>query len=332
MANKKLSHEESTSNGKIEAIPELYRRYRPTKLKDVLGQDEAVGMLKQMLADHKVPHVMMLVGPSGVGKTTLGRILKAKLGCSNHDFQEVNCAAVESAIDTVRTIQQQMGLSPMSGSCRIWLLDECQSLSRAGFSQQALLKMLEDTPSHVYFILCTTDPSKLIKTIHTRCTKIQLYPVKADVIKSLVVDVSNKENKPISTEVVEALAEFAYGSPRQALVLLHQILGLATDKEQLEAIRKSDSTKMAESLVDALLDPNTKWEKVAAILRDIDGDEETLRIHTMACAAGMLLSNKVRPERRARAAILIEAFEKPFYSTPRPSLVRACFETFQYKD
>src|SRR6185369_12680477 len=93
--------------------------------------------------------------------------------CHNHDFHELNCAEVRG-IDTIRGIQTQMGFAPLRKS-RCWLIDEAHKLT--GDAQNALLKTLEDTPEHVYFILATTDPEKLIATVRNRCTEIRLQLV-----------------------------------------------------------------------------------------------------------------------------------------------------------
>src|SRR6266480_3545550 len=144
---------------------EFYRKYRPKTLKGIVGQEGAISSLQKLIDKGTIPHALLFTGPSGSGKTTIARIVKDHLGCGDADYQEVDCAVVESPIEAVRAIHRASHLSPMSGSCRIFFLEEVQSLSKAGFSQQALLKLLEEVPDHVYFILATTDPTKLNKAI-----------------------------------------------------------------------------------------------------------------------------------------------------------------------
>lgn len=103
---------------------ELYHKYRPRKLSDLRGQKEAVSMVSEWVRNGRVPHALLLSGPSGVGKTTIAKILKRVLKCSDRDFREQNCAEARG-IDDMRSIQQRMNLAPMGGECRIWLLDEC---------------------------------------------------------------------------------------------------------------------------------------------------------------------------------------------------------------
>ena len=136
---------------------ELYRKYRPTSFKQVVGQEEAIRTLTELGKRKAIPHAILFTGPSGVGKTTLARILQRKLKCVGNDFVEMN-AANDRGVGIIRSIQNKVGLAPMLGSCRIWLMDEAHQLTSD--AQSAFLKLLEDTPSHVYFMLATTDPQK----------------------------------------------------------------------------------------------------------------------------------------------------------------------------
>ena len=134
-------------------------KYRPTVLKDFYGNQvlkSALGaILKRDLED--IPHAMLFIGSSGCGKTTLARIVASKLDCVDAEFYELNSADVRG-VDTIREVSKNMKYSPMSGSVRIWLFDEVHKMTND--AQNAMLKMLEDPPDHVYFMLATTDPQK----------------------------------------------------------------------------------------------------------------------------------------------------------------------------
>src|SRR5678816_4466960 len=107
---------------------ELYKRIRPKRLKDLIGQDGAVKSIEKLLASSKMPHALLLTGPSGCGKTTIARILKAHLHCSDQDFFERNCADFRS-VDDIREIRRHLDLRPLGGESRIWLIDECHKLT-----------------------------------------------------------------------------------------------------------------------------------------------------------------------------------------------------------
>jgi len=143
-------------------------------------------MLAQMVKRNKVPHTLLFSGPPGCGKTTLARILRKKLNCGKYDFSEVNCADFRG-IDMVRDIRSHLQQAPISGDCRVWLIDEAHKLSND--AQNAFLKMLEDTPNHVYFFLATTNPQKLLKTIRTRCTEVVVKSLGDKNMEELIDDV-----------------------------------------------------------------------------------------------------------------------------------------------
>jgi DNA polymerase-3 subunit gamma/tau len=161
---------------------EFHLSQRPTTFGEVVGQPRAVAQLTQMGRDDRRPHLLLFVGPSGCGKTTLARIVRRKLRCGEADFMEVN-AANNRGIDMVRDIEQRIGLAPIDGDCRVWLIDEAHALTPD--AQGAFLKILEEPPSHVYFMLATTDPQKLKPTIRTRATEIVVYPVPPDDLAGL---------------------------------------------------------------------------------------------------------------------------------------------------
>jgi DNA polymerase-3 subunit gamma/tau len=177
---------------------ELYHKYRPKNFGRVVGQEESVALLKDFLDRGEFPHTTLFVGPSGCGKTTLARICRDKLGCSDANFVEVN-AADDRGIDLPRRLARQAPLAALGGGVRIWLIDEVHQLTSA--AQDSFLKLLEDTPEHVYFMLATTDPQKLKKTILTRSTEIKLSLLPAKQVEFLVTKVCQAEKKRLTEEV-----------------------------------------------------------------------------------------------------------------------------------
>lgn len=301
---------------------ELCHKYRPKNLKDVVGQESAMRILSQYVEQKRIPHALMLQGTSGSGKTTTARILKDVLECGDQDFYEINCATVESALDTVRSIQQRMGMASIGGKSRIWVLDEVQSLSRSAFSQQGLLKILEDGPRHCYFILATTDPNKVIKTVRDRCTIIQFKAIQPKTISNLLISIIKKEKGKVSEEVIDKIVEISEGSARRALVLLDKIIGIKDEEEQLSSVVSEEYQKKAEFLGKLLLNPRTKWNEVAKVLKENEEEPENLRRGILGFAAAVLMSGKVNP----RAFQMLTAFECDFFNSGKGGLVRACYE------
>jgi len=215
-------------------------------------------------------------------------------------------------------------MAPMSGTTRVFFLEEAQSLSRAGFSQQAMLKMLEDTPSHVYFILATTDEQKLHKAILTRCTEVKLVALTEASLQRVVQRVVDREKFIVSDKVVQEIAEAAEGSARKALVVLEQVARLEGDAAQLEAVQTTSINKeLGIALARALINPQARWDVVAPILKELKDDPEGLRYLVLGYSRSVLLGGgKLAP----RAFKIIDIFSRNFYDSKHAGLAAACWE------
>jgi DNA polymerase III gamma/tau subunit len=312
---------------------EIYKRYRPKTLKGVLGQDGAVASLEKLMAKG-LPHALLLSGPSGCGKTTLGRIIKEHLKCGEGDYIEVNSADFKG-IDMVRDIRRHANLRPMHGETRVWLIDEAHKLT--GDAQNAFLKLLEDTPKHVYFLLATTDPQKLIKTIHTRCSEVKLAGLSSAALQRVLRRVIDKEGMTVSEEVVTEIIEASDGSARKALVILEQVGSLEGDEEQIKAIQFTTFNKDAAiSLARALFSyKGTTWQEVSKILRVlVDQDVEGIRYCVLGYARSCLVGKDEKPPNMKfaeKAFKVIDIFSKNFYDSKAAGLAAACWEVVMIK-
>lgn len=299
---------------------ELYKKYRPSKLSDVKGQDDAVRQIRAFGKAGKVPQCIMFVGPSGCGKTTLARILFRLLGCTEIDTKELNSADFRG-IDTIRDIRDRMSMRPFGGGkSRAYLFDECQKLTSD--AQSALLKMLEDTPSDVYFILCTTDPGKILSTIKNRSTVIQLKSIKADNMVDLLTDISDKEGFVLSEEVRDKIVICADGSPRKALVMLNQVIHMATEEEQLAAITSGSESPTAFEIAQQLV-KGASWNTVSKLLKTCDDEPETVRRVVLGYCSSILLNGGSAAD---RAFDLLIIFEKDWYSSGKGGMIASCYE------
>ena len=295
---------------------ELYKKYRPKKLKHVIGNEGTVRSLTNMLERNTLPHAMLFHGPSGCGKTTLTRILKDELQCSDLDFKELNCSDTRG-IDTIRDIVHKMHLAPAGGKCRIWLLDECHALSKDAMN--SLLKPLEDTPSHVYFFLATTEPQKLLRTIRTRCCEMPVVSLQDKQLTQLLSRVIKREELDVDTNAVDDIVDASNGSARAALVTLDKLMNL--DPEDRDGVAVGQENETEAILLCRSLYKREGWSKVAAILRELKEEPESLRHVVLGYMTAILLKKS-----DSVAFHIIRCFEDNFYDSKKAGLVRACYE------
>lgn len=299
----------------------LYRKYRPKDFDDVLGNEAEVESFSKTIEKKEPPHSFLLIGPSGCGKTTLARIAADKLGADSLSISELNTAD-NRGIDTARQIIEQMQYAPMGGGVRVFIIDEVHQTSKDW--QNAMLKPLEDTPEHIYFFLCTTDPKKLIKAIQTRCTKVEVKAQEPDTLYRLLRRVSKKEELEISKEILQEISENSDGSPRQALVLLEQVSGMEDEKDMRRVIEmgpdeKAETIELCRVLLNA-----KKFNEVSPILRELTEPEpEQIRYAVLGYMNSVLVKSG-----NHRAAVVIECFQDPFYNSGKAGLSLACYQVF----
>jgi DNA polymerase III gamma/tau subunit len=308
------------ADAKPAARESLYNRRRPRKLSEVVGQPDAVKEVKKFLDAGDFPHAVLFTGPSGTGKNTLARILSRRLGCHATDYHEINCAE-DGALELIRALPNAARIQPL-GDCVVYLLDEFQSLSRAGFAQQALLGLLEFPPKTAYFILATTAPQKIIKAIRTRCTTVVLKAVPADDLRGLVLETAKSEGGSVSDKVAAKIAEYACGSPREALVLLEKALGLADEREQLAAVTPEDACPEIVDLCRLLL-KNAPLKDCMKVAKAIDGDPEGVRYAVLAYAAKVL--GDCGPQAK-RAADIVQIFRDDWFTCGLAGLLVSVYE------
>lgn len=313
---------------------ELYKKHRPKKLSEIVGQDRAVAEIRKKLTTGKFPHAVLLKGPTGTGKTTIMRILRRILKCGDRDYTEINTADFKG-IDTIRTLRDTLHLQPWSET-KVIGIDECHKLTND--AQNAILKMLEDTPAHAYFILGTTDSEKLLKAVLGRCTEIKLQAIEEQHLEALIKRVAETEGLSVSDEVVMEIAEAAEGSARKALVILEAVGAAEGDAEQKKAISittvdKDLSYKLASALMGFGGAPN--WNAVAQILQKMkDEDAEAVRYMVLAFARSCLVGKEGKlPQQRnlGQAAKVINFFGTHFYDSKQAGLAFACFNVVHTK-
>lgn len=297
----------------------LYQDYRPNTLKWFYGNEDLKRDLRPFIKGSRaMPKAILFTGPSGCGKTTLARILAKSMNCADNDIQELDTADFRG-IDSIRDIRRQMGLASLTGQNRVWILDECHKLTND--AQNALLKALENPPAHVFFILCTTDPQLLIKTVLTRCTQFVVEALTVSDLVNVLDRVCCGEQAEVPEEVLKTIAKQAGGSPRAAISMLERVLARKPEDYDKEVAAFTSLETQVKDLCQTLLKGKVKWGEVAAIIKGIDEEPESVRRAILGYMNAVLLSGKDS----ARAAYILDCFKDPYFNTGAAGLTLSCY-------
>lgn len=252
----------------------LYRKYRPKSFDDVVGQDVVIRTLKNSILNNKISHAYLFSGPRGCGKTSIAKIFAKLVNCQNLDGTNlcnkcVCCtqsddqnldiiemdAASNNGVDEIREINNKVNLVPSIGKYKVYIIDEVHMLTIGAFN--ALLKTLEEPPSHVIFILATTDPHKVPITILSRCQKFDFKKISEEKICEKIKFICSEENISIEEEAIKKIAYLGDGSLRDTLSILDQVISYAQDNITLSDVNEVNGTISEEeisSLINTIID------------------------------------------------------------------------------
>lgn len=280
----------------------LHIDYRPESLDEFIGNSKTARNLRTILNNKNRPHVFLFQGPSGCGKTTLARITAKELGCAHHDLVEIN-ASNNRGIETAREIVMNIRFLPTVGETRVYILDEAHQTTKD--FQNAMLKILEEPPSHVYFMLCTTEPEKLLKTVRTRCATFAVGFLDEKRLTKILWRTAKKAK--LSVENISTIVEVSGGCPREALIML----------EMFSEGGEPEPSRHRKQVIDLCraIWQGEKWIKLADILKDLEDEPERVRMAVLGYCNTILLSKDY-----PRAALIMEHFNAPLYNTGKPGL------------
>lgn len=304
----------------------LYRKYRPKNFDEVVGQEHITATLKQEIASGRIGHAYLFTGSRGTGKTSCSKIIAKAVNCPNQhdgnpcgvcdickgiddgsvlDVTEID-AASNNGVDNIRQLREEANFTPAQVSYRVYIIDETHMLSVGAFN--ALLKIMEEPPEHVIFILATTEVHKIPATILSRCQRFDFRRISPSVIAARVRWVCEQEGIQIDPEAADLIASLAEGGMRDALSLLDVCRSNARtgalegeetqEKITLEHVRQSAGLAVSDSLF-AVADAVLRRD-VPAVLQEIDRmfensiDFEKMCVQLIAHYRGLMMAKAVK--------------------------------------
>ena len=232
----------------------LYRKYRPKNFDDVCGQEEIVTVIKNAIVNNKVSHAYLFSGPRGTGKTTIAKIIGRLVNCetlvegnpcgkcyncvnfmNSNDIVEID-AASNNGVDEIRELRDKVNLVPNNAKYKVYIIDEVHMLTNQAFN--ALLKTLEEPPSHVIFILATTEPHKIPLTIASRCQKFRFSKIDENKIVDRLKFIAAQEKVTASLDVFYEIARLSDGCMRDAINIFDQLIAYGNGNVEIEDVYK----------------------------------------------------------------------------------------------
>ena len=265
----------------------LYRKYRPDNFDDVVGQDKVVKVIEHAIETNRISHAYLFSGPRGTGKTTTAKIIARMVNCTNlvdgkpcgvceccknifnnNDVVEID-AASNNGVDEIRELRDKVNLVPTLAKYKVYIIDEVHMLTVQAFN--ALLKTLEEPPSHVIFILATTEPHKIPLTIASRCQKFQFSKVSDDQIVNRLRQIVGNENVQITDDALYEIARLSDGGMRDAINFLDQLISYKDSEITIDDVYQVNGSVSYDDIYKFIVDINAgNKSEIINVVEEID--------------------------------------------------------------
>jgi DNA polymerase III subunit gamma/tau len=233
----------------------LYRKYRPSSFSDVLGQEHIISVLEGSIAQNNIAHAYIFAGSRGTGKTSTARIFAKEIGTSRNDMYEIDGAS-NRGIESIRELRDAVHVSPLDSPYKVYIIDEAHMLTPEAFN--ALLKTLEEPPSHVIFILATTEVNKIPGTVVSRCQTFTFKKPSQKILKEVVLRIAKAEGYKLESSSADLIALLGEGSFRDTQGILQKVISFSADKKisvsEVEQITGAPETELVNEVVTAIDD------------------------------------------------------------------------------
>ena len=306
--------------------------HRPKGFDEIIGNEGTIKSLKSIFdRDGDFPHAILLQGSKGCGKTSLARIISEILlgmpySKAMSDFKRYDGGDVKAAV--VELFKSQVKYRPMIAKVRVFLIDEAHMIGQGGGSeknipQNNMLTLLEDAPKHVFFILCSTNPKRLLPTIVDRCHVFEVSLLKDSQINDLLDSILIKEDcNDFPKDIKKAIIEVSEGNPRIALKTLDQVIDMAPEDMEAAIVAIGAGERSVSDLFNYLY-KGQQWKQIAGVIKKMDkSNPESIRLGILGLANYQMLNGG----KLVNAGIIYACFENSFFNNGKTAITAAALQ------
>ncbi|MEI8123700.1 MAG: DNA polymerase III subunit gamma/tau [bacterium] len=254
----------------------LYRKYRPQKFSEVLGQDHIVKVLESSIKLGNIAHAYIFSGTRGTGKTSVARIFAKEIGTSQNDITEID-AASNTGVDDIRALNESVNTLPFESEYKVYILDEAHMLSKQAWN--ALLKTIEEPPKHVIFIFATTEDQKIPETIISRCQTFSFRKPSQKILKDVAMVIAKKEGFTLDPASADLIALLGDSSFRDTQSILQKVISSSSDRkisvEEVELVAGAPKAETVNDFIRAI-DENNLELGLGAISKAVEANIDIL--------------------------------------------------------